>query len=174
MTQQDYKKIKIQSQLDISNNLFVSAIVPVIILTFETSQLTKIFTLIAIAVILLYAIILKQSAMKKFHKLVIQESKINKEISLLILIETKDGQRQKQIDAFNKLAPIVLNETGCLEYELKEVQDNENEFVLVEKWASKEDLSAHDITSHMIEADKISPTFRAKPATVIILNNITS
>ena len=98
---------------------------------------------------------------------------MNKEISLLILIETKKGQRQKQIDAYNKLAPIVLKETGCLQYELKEVENNENEFVLIEKWASKESLSAHDITIHMIEADKSSPIFRAKPATVIILKNIT-
>ena len=99
---------------------------------------------------------------------------MSQEISLLILIETKKGQRQKQIDAFNKLSPIVLNENGCLQYELKEVENNENEFVIIEKWDSRESLSVHDITSHMIEADKNSPTFRAKPATVIILKNITS
>ena len=99
---------------------------------------------------------------------------MSQEISLLILIETKKGQRQKQIDAYNKLAPIVLNETGCLQYELKEVENNENEFVLIEKWASKKDLEAHDVTSHMIEADKISPTFRARPVTVIIMKDITN
>ena len=98
---------------------------------------------------------------------------MNKEISLLILIETKEGQRQKQIDAYNKLAPIVLKEKGCLQYELKEVQNTENEFVLIEKWESEEDLLAHDIISHMIEADKVNQTFRSKPATVIKLNNIT-
>ena len=103
---------------------------------------------------------------------VIRRNKMKEEISLLILIKTKDGQRQKQIDAFNKLAPIVLNEKGCLQYELKEVQNTENEFVLIEKWATKVDLSLHDMTPHMIEADKVSPTFRAKPATVIVLNNI--
>jgi len=99
---------------------------------------------------------------------------MSQEISLLILIETKKGQRQKQIDAYNKLAPIVLTENGCLQYELKEVENNENEFVLIEKWASKKDLEAHDVTSHMIEADKISPTFRARPVTVIIMKDITN
>jgi len=98
---------------------------------------------------------------------------MSQEISLLILIETKEGQRKKQIDAFNKLAPLVLKETGCLQYELKEVENNENEFVIIEKWDSKENLLAHEITPHMIEADKNSPTFRAKPATVIVLKNIT-
>lgn len=84
----------------------------------------------------------------------------------------KKNQRQKQIDAYKKLAPIVLNETGCLQYDLKEVEDDENQFVLIERWASKKDLEAHDITHHMIEADKLSATFRTKPATVIKLKNI--
>ena len=99
---------------------------------------------------------------------------MSQEISLLILIETKKNKRQEQIDSFNKLAPIVLRETGCLQYELKEVQNSENEFVLIEKWASKKDLEAHDITPHMIEADKLSPLFRAKPANVIVLSDITT
>jgi len=94
---------------------------------------------------------------------------MKKEISLLVFIEVKEGHRQKQIDAFDHLAPIVRNETGCLQYDLKEVQGNENAFVLIERWASAEDLTAHDITSHMIEADKASPAFRAKPATVVKL-----
>ena len=97
---------------------------------------------------------------------------MSKEISLLILIETKIGQRQKQIDAYNKLEPIVLNEIGCLQYELKEVEDNENEFVLLEKWASKKDLELHDKTLYMIEADKLSSTFRTKPVTVIKMKNM--
>jgi len=41
---------------------------------------------------------------------------MNQEISLLILIETKKGQRQKQIDAYSKLSPIVLSEKGCLHH----------------------------------------------------------
>jgi len=99
---------------------------------------------------------------------------MKQEISLLVFIEAKKGHRQQQIDAYNALAPIVHNEKGCLQYELKEVQDYENEFVLIEKWASEEDLAAHDITPHMIEADKASPAFRAKPATVIKLSDIIS
>jgi len=94
---------------------------------------------------------------------------MKQEISLLVFIEAKEGHRQQQIDAFNYLAPIVRDEKGCLQYDLKEVQDNENAFVLIERWASSEDLAAHDVTPHMIEADKASPAFRAKPATVIKL-----
>jgi quinol monooxygenase YgiN len=97
---------------------------------------------------------------------------MNKEISLLIMIEVKRGHRQEQIDAYNQLAPVVLKEVGCITYELKAVDNYENEFILLEKWATKEALSAHDITPHMIEADKNSPSFRAKGATVIELVDI--
>lgn len=97
---------------------------------------------------------------------------MKEEISLVILIETKEGQRQKQIDAYKELAPIVLQETGCLQYELKEVEGNENQFILIEKWASKKDLNAHDITPHMVEADKLSSSFRNKPATVYMIKDV--
>ena len=39
---------------------------------------------------------------------------------------------------------------------------------------TKKDLDAHDITPHMIEADNLSPLFRAKPANVIVLSDITT
>lgn len=98
---------------------------------------------------------------------------MKQEISLLIMIEVKSGLRQKQIDAYTKLAPIVLEEAGCLQYELKAIEEDENKFILIEKWTSKEALLLHDKSSYMIEADKLNPTFRAKPATVIILKDIT-
>lgn len=65
-----------------------------------------------------------------------------------------------------------MAEPGCLQYDLKAVDGNNNQFVLLEAWESKEALSAHDITEHMIEADALNPSFREKPATVIMLNNI--
>lgn len=99
---------------------------------------------------------------------------MSQKISLIILIEVKEGQREKQISAYKKLAPIVLAEPGCLQYELNAVNGNNNEFVLLETWETKEALSAHDITEHMIEADALSPSFRKRPATVMLLNKITA
>lgn len=93
-------------------------------------------------------------------------------LSLAILIETKVGFADQQIQAFKKLQPLVLAEKGCLQYELNQDVDKPNQFVLIEKWATQADLDAHDITAHMIEADKKSPSFRAKAATVFKLNAI--
>jgi quinol monooxygenase YgiN len=94
------------------------------------------------------------------------------EISLVILIETKLGCADEQIQAFKKLQPLVLAEKGCLQYELHRVTGEENKFLLVEKWASQEDLAAHDQTEHMVAADAHSPSFRAKPAVVFGLERI--
>lgn len=95
-----------------------------------------------------------------------------KELSLVILIETKPGCAHEQIQAFKKLQPLVLAEKGCLQYELHSVTGEENKFLLLEKWASQEDLSAHDEAEHMVAADAHSPNFRAKPAVVFGLESV--
>lgn len=94
------------------------------------------------------------------------------EISLLIKIEVQPGKCQEQINVFNRLLPLVIAEPGCIQYELKAVQNEENHFVIVEKWESEEALEAHDRTEHMIEADSKNHLFRSKPAEVIKLVNV--
>ncbi len=94
------------------------------------------------------------------------------EIGLIVLIEVLPGMRERQIDAYEKLRPLVLAESGCLQYELFSDTTSENKFVLVEKWSSRAALDAHDQTDHMIAADAYSPTFRAKSATVMKLATV--
>ncbi|MDZ7925265.1 MAG: antibiotic biosynthesis monooxygenase family protein [Marinagarivorans sp.] len=89
------------------------------------------------------------------------------EINLVVMIEVMPGKRCHQLEAYEKLKPFVLAEPGCLQYELFSDSANENKFVLIEKWASKHELDAHDQAKHMIAADAYNPTFRAKPAIVI-------
>jgi len=91
------------------------------------------------------------------------------EVKLVILIQTKPGYAAEQVAAYTALAPLVKAEAGCLQYDLHTVADDENRFVLIESWASKEALAAHDVTAHMIAADAHNPTFRAGPATVMHL-----
>ncbi|WP_244147080.1 putative quinol monooxygenase [Paraburkholderia bryophila] len=91
------------------------------------------------------------------------------EVMLMILIQTKPGRGAEQLAAYRQLAPIVRAEEGCRQYDLHPVAGDEDRFVLLEKWSSKEALAAHDITAHMIAADAHSPTFRAGPATVLQL-----
>lgn len=91
------------------------------------------------------------------------------EVNLIVMIEVVPGKRDIQLTAYEKLKPLVLAESGCLQYELFSDAANENKFVLIEKWASQSALDAHGQTEHMIAADANNPTFRAKPSTVIKL-----
>jgi quinol monooxygenase YgiN len=93
-------------------------------------------------------------------------------VTLVILIETKIGCSNEQIKAFKTLAPLVLAEDGCIAYELTQVTDDENRFVLFEKWKSMDALKIHDATSHMKAADIHSASFREKPATVLFVHEV--
>ncbi|MEV6955538.1 putative quinol monooxygenase [Streptomyces sp. NPDC051183] len=90
-------------------------------------------------------------------------------IQLVILITTLPGRGKEQIAAFERLAPIVRAEAGCLQYDLHQVSGETDRFVLIERWSSQAALAAHDVTPHMVEADAASPAFRAGPADVIRL-----
>ncbi|MBT2408638.1 MULTISPECIES: putative quinol monooxygenase [unclassified Streptomyces] len=94
---------------------------------------------------------------------------MSQSVRLVILITTLPGRGREQIDAYERLAPIVRAEDGCLQYDLHQVSGDPDRFVLIEQWSSKAALAAHDVTPHMIEADAASPAFRAGPAEVIEL-----
>ncbi|MBT2447714.1 antibiotic biosynthesis monooxygenase [Streptomyces sp. ISL-43] len=91
-------------------------------------------------------------------------------VRLMILITTLPGRGREQIDAYERLAPVVRAEEGCLRYDMHQVSGDPDRFVLVEQWSSKAALAAHDATPHMIEADAASPAFRAGPAEVVELD----
>jgi quinol monooxygenase YgiN len=93
-------------------------------------------------------------------------------VNLIVLIEVQPGKRQQQIQAYEKLKPVVLAEPGCLQYELFTDAADENKFVLVEQWTSQAALDAHDQTAHMVEADRLNPSFRAKPVLVVKMNRL--
>lgn len=93
------------------------------------------------------------------------------EVRLVVMINTQPGKGAEQLAAFAKLAPLVRAEHGCLHYDLHPVVGNPDSFVLIEKWASKDALAAHHVAVHMVEAARHNPSFRAGPATVLLLED---
>ncbi len=93
-------------------------------------------------------------------------------VHLLVLIEVQPGKRQQQLEAYQRLKPLVLAEPGCLQYDLFADASDENKFVLVEHWATQAALDAHDLAPHMVEADRLNPSFRAKPSLVVKMNQV--
>lgn len=91
----------------------------------------------------------------------------SKKVSCVVFIEVKEGRAQEQIDLYNRIKPLVLAESGCIQYDLKRVDGSDTRFILLEQWESQDALALHDATPHMIDADSKSPTFREKPAEVV-------
>lgn len=92
------------------------------------------------------------------------------EVRLVVIITTQPGKGPQQLAAFGRLAPQVRAEDGCLQYDLHPVVGNPDSFVLIEKWASKAALDAHHVAAHMVEAARHNPSFRAGPASVLLLD----
>ena len=93
-------------------------------------------------------------------------------IHLIVMIEVQPGKRDLQIEAYKRLRPLVLAEEGCLQYELFCDAQDDNKFVLLEKWASQAALDTHDAAAHMRAADALNATFRARSATVIKMDSV--
>lgn len=92
------------------------------------------------------------------------------EVRLVVIITAQPGKGSQQLAAFEKLAPLVRAEEGCLQYDLHPVVGNSDSFVLIEKWASSAALDAHHVAAHMLEQGKHNPSFRAGPATILRLD----
>jgi quinol monooxygenase YgiN len=79
-------------------------------------------------------------------------------IYVLATIELAEGTRDRFLDEFSKIVPLVRNETGCIEYgpTVDTVTDISaqlplrlNVVTVVEKWESLETLKAHLVAPHM-------------------------
>jgi quinol monooxygenase YgiN len=79
-------------------------------------------------------------------------------VCVIATITTKDGKRDEALKNFNENRANVLNESGCIEYfatidleDAGHVQTKigQNTFVILEKWASFDDLRNHIGAPHM-------------------------
>ncbi|MBX2836844.1 MAG: antibiotic biosynthesis monooxygenase [Gammaproteobacteria bacterium] len=81
-------------------------------------------------------------------------------IHVIAIITTAPGKRSEVLEAFAKLVPLVHAEVGCVEYQpvidaknASSIQTplGEDSYIVVEKWASMDDLNAHSASPHMQE-----------------------
>lgn len=84
-------------------------------------------------------------------------------IHVIAIITAKQGKRLELLKAFSEIVPLVHAEKGCIEYQPVIDSDDGGEmqtklgpdsFVVVEKWASMDDLKAHAASSHMVAYGK--------------------
>ena len=79
-------------------------------------------------------------------------------IHVLAVITTKPGLRSQVLEAFHANMPAVHAEKGCVEYAPAidtpgmgkfQTPIGPDGFMVIEKWATKEDLMAHAAAPHM-------------------------
>ncbi len=78
-------------------------------------------------------------------------------IHVIAGIQIAPGQRDKFLEEFHKLVPLVHAEAGCIEYgptldaptDIAAQNCDENRVTIVEKWESLEALQAHLVADHM-------------------------
>ena len=78
-------------------------------------------------------------------------------IHVIAIITAKPGMRDKVLEAFRANMPAVHAEKGCIEYGPAvdanmgsfQTKFGDDTFVVLEKWASIEDLGAHAKAPHM-------------------------
>lgn len=81
-------------------------------------------------------------------------------IHVVAIIKTKPGQRKAVLEAFLNNMPAVHAEKGCIEYGPVidadsagpiQTEIGSDTFMVIEKWETMEDLSAHAKSAHMAE-----------------------
>jgi len=79
-------------------------------------------------------------------------------IHVIAVITAKPGMRAKVLEAFHANVPAVKAEKGCIEYGpavdaegMGKIQTplGPDTFMVIEKWASADDLKAHAAAPHM-------------------------
>ncbi|WP_220387291.1 putative quinol monooxygenase [Agreia bicolorata] len=88
-------------------------------------------------------------------------------VNIAVLISTRPGLGRRQVEAYERLAPLVRAESGCIQYDLHRVAGDDDRFLLLEQWETQAALDAHDAAPHMLAQDAANSEFRAGPATVL-------
>lgn len=70
-------------------------------------------------------------------------------VKVVVSMTIKEEYEDVFLDAFRKMADETRKEKGCIYYDLHQDLRNPLKYVLLEYWATQEDLDAHGQTEHM-------------------------
>ncbi len=75
--------------------------------------------------------------------------KTGKEVKVVVTMKLKADKQEQFLAAFRKMADETRKEKGCIYYDLHQDAKDSLAYVLLENWATQEDLDAHGQTEHM-------------------------
>jgi quinol monooxygenase YgiN len=79
------------------------------------------------------------------------------------------GRTQHVLDSFATVLPLVHAEPGC---ELYAIHTDGERVIMVERWASREDLDAHSNGEALVQLGALNADALAGPPEVRVLDNV--
>ncbi len=68
-------------------------------------------------------------------------------INVEMIVETSEN-RKPLVEAAMNLVAASLRDKGCIGYDLLQSKTNDDRYMIVETWATEEDLKAHSESEH--------------------------
>lgn len=90
-------------------------------------------------------------------------------IYVVATTKVKPESREAYIAGAKDCIRATHQEQGCIAYESHTSINDPNTFVVVERWASREDLNAHGRSAHMKVWRELSAPLKASPTVIEII-----
>lgn len=84
-------------------------------------------------------------------------------LTITIRILVKPGMEEKFKQEYLSIIPFILNEEGCINYNLYQSRTDPTVFILYENWVSQEDYAKHLQMSYMQVVNEKADLFLAEP-----------
>ena len=84
-------------------------------------------------------------------------------LTIIVTIHAKAGQESRVRDVLRGMLGPTRAETGCINYDLHESQDNPGVFAIYENWASAAHIDTHLKSAHFQALAKLIPEIFAGP-----------
>jgi quinol monooxygenase YgiN len=91
------------------------------------------------------------------------------EINVVAVLKAKEGKESAVGDALQSALPASRKDAGCIRYDLFVAQGAPGTFVMLETWASKDELNAHLGSPHLGAAfASVGDAFDGAPQTFLL------
>ncbi|MDJ0687582.1 MAG: putative quinol monooxygenase [Xenococcaceae cyanobacterium MO_188.B32] len=84
-------------------------------------------------------------------------------LTVTIRLLVKSGMEEKFKQEYLSIIPFILNEEGCINYNLYQSKSEPSVFMLYENWVSQEDYARHLQMSYMKVVNEKADLFLAEP-----------
>jgi quinol monooxygenase YgiN len=92
-------------------------------------------------------------------------------IYVVATTQVKPESREAYIKGAKECISATRKEKGCISYDGNVSVNNPNQYVVVERWETREDLNAHGRAPHMKEWREYSSQMKTGPTVIEIISD---